>query len=161
MNVKKQFAEIYALLEENKNKKVSTIMPQLAALMTTKTAGGSDIGRTYLKDGETTYAVYCYYHKKWELTNIAEYGSKLNTATGFNTMCKEGVSSWTKQQRVYKKHREQLLMQLAAGTILKDEFDSALELYESDRKAIDVRCDEHGFETAEEAKAEYLKENGL
>lgn len=155
MNVKKQFAEIYKLLEENSNRKVSTILPQLAALMSTKTAGGSDIGRTYLKDGDRTYAVYCYYHKKWELTDVAEYGSKLNTATGFNTMCKEGVSAWTKQQRAFKKQREALLMQLLANEIEKDEFDSALAIAEEERKAIEVRCDEHGYETAEEAKVAY------
>lgn len=154
MNVKKQFAEIYKLLEENKNRKVSSILPELAALMSTKTAGGSDIGRTYLKDeAGNTYAVYCYYHKKWELVSQAEYGAKANTATSLNTMCKEGVSAWTKQQRIYKKGREELLMQLASQDILKDEFDSALAVLEEERKAIEVRCDEHGFETAEEAKS--------
>lgn len=150
MNVKKQFAEIYKLLEENKNRKVSSILPELAALMSTKTAGGSDIGRTYLKDDEgNTYAVYCYYHKKWELTNVAEYGSKANTATGLNTMCKEGVSSWTKQQRTYKKLKDALVMQLVKQEITNDEFESILEEYEEQRKAIEVRGDEHGFDTVD------------
>lgn len=156
MNIKKQYAEIFALLEANQNRKVSTIMPQLAALMSAKTSGGSDIGRTYLKNeaGEV-YAVYCYYHKKWELTSVAEYGSKLNTATGFNTMCKQGVSMWTKQDRRYKKAREALLMQLAAQEIDHDEFNSAMEQEVEQKKAIEVRDDEHGYETAEEAKAAY------
>jgi hypothetical protein len=121
----------------------------------TAKSGGSDIGRTYLKDGEATYAVYCYYHKRWELVSVADYGSKQNTATGLNTMCKEGVSSWTKQQRAYKKVRETALMQLAEGAIDKAEYEALMDQAEINRKAIEVRDDEHGFETAEETETAY------
>ena len=48
-NIKKQFVEVYELLEANSNKKVSTILPELVELMSRKTNGGTN-GHTYKKD---------------------------------------------------------------------------------------------------------------
>lgn len=150
MTIKKQFEEVYAFLEANKSKKVSTVFDDLVALMSSK-SGGSDIGKTFLKDAEgNVIAVYCYYHKKWESVKVAEYGIKTNTATGLNTMCKEGVSSWSKQQRAYKKTNEDLLKQVAAGELSPEDLQSKMDEAETIRKQIEVRNDEHGFDTAEE-----------
>lgn len=155
MTIKKQYEELYAFLEANKNKKVSSIMADVIAMMSSK-SGGSDIGKTFLKDEEgNVIAVYCYYHKKWEATSVADYGTKANTATGLNTMCKEGVSSWSKQQRTYKKANEQLLQQVAAGELSAEDLPAKMAELETDRKAIEVRSDEHGFDTAEEFTAWY------
>lgn len=156
MTIKKQFEEIHSFLETNKAKKVSTIFDELVALMSAK-SGGSDIGKTFLKDSEgNTYAVYCYYHKKWELTNTAAYGVKINTATGLNTMCKEGVSSWSKQQRLYKKRNEELLQLVAKGELSAEDLPNMMAEAEELRKGIEVRSDEHGFENVEEA-AQFLE----
>lgn len=150
MAVKKQFEEIYALLEANKNKQVKTIMADLLILMQSKSSG-SDLSRTFIKDdeGNVTY-VYCYYHKKWESVKVAEYGVKANTATGLNTMCKEGVSSWTKQQRAFKKAQAELLQQVAAQELSPEDLPALMEQLEAERKTIEVRNDEHGFDTAED-----------
>lgn len=149
MTIKKQYEEIYAFLEANKNKKVSTIFDDVVALMQSK-SGGSDIGKTFLKDAEGNVThVYCYYHKKWESVLTAEYGIKANTATGLNTMCKEGVSSWSKQQRTYKKRNEELLMLVSKGELSVEDLSAQMELAEADRKAIEVRNDEHGFDSVE------------
>jgi hypothetical protein len=115
--------------------------------------GGSDRGKgkTFLKDSEgNTYAVYCYYHKKWELINTAAYGTKTNTATGLNTMCKEGVSSWSKQQRLYKKRNEELLQLVAKGELSAEDLPNLMAEAEELRKGIELRGDEHGFENVEE-----------
>lgn len=150
MTIKKQYEEIYAFLEANKNKKVSTIFDDVVALMQSK-SGGSDIGKTFLKDAEGNVThVYCYYHKRWEAINIAEYGIKQNTATGLNTMCKEGVSSWSKQQRTYKKRTEELLSLVAEGELSAEELPALIEQAEAERKAIEVRNDEHGFNNVED-----------
>lgn len=149
MTIKKQYEETYAFLEANKSKKVSTIFDDVVALMQSK-SGGSDIGKTFLKDAEGNVThVYCYYHKKWEDVTIAEYGIKQNTATGLNTMCKEGVSSWSKQQRTYKKRNEELLMLVSKGELSVEDLSAQMELAEADRKAIEVRNDEHGFDSVE------------
>lgn len=153
MNIKKQYESIYAFLEANQTKKVSTILPTLIEMMQSK-GGGSDIGKTFLKNEEgEVIAVYCYYHKKWELVSVAGYGVKANTATGLNTMCKEGVSQWSKQQRTYKKHNDDLLMQVANGELSAEELQPLMHEADEVRKAIEVRDDEHGFNTMEELLA--------
>lgn len=150
MAIKKQFEEIYALLEANKNKQIKTVMADLLVLMQSKSSG-SDLNRTFIKDdeGNVTY-VYCYYHKKWESVKVAEYGVKANTATGLNTMCKEGVSSWTKQQRAFKKAQADLLQAVANQELSPEELPALMEQLEVERKTIEVRNDEHGFDTAED-----------
>lgn len=150
MAIKKQFEEIYALLEANKNKQIKSVMADLLVLMQSKSSG-SDLNRTFIKDdeGNVTY-VYCYYHKKWESVKVAEYGVKANTATGLNTMCKEGVSSWTKQQRAFKKAQADLLNQVANQELSPEELPALMEQLEAERKTIEVRNDEHGFDTAED-----------
>lgn len=115
VNVKKVFTELYAVLEANKNKKVSTVLPQLVELMSKSTNAVAETTR-YDEDGKLTH-VYCYYHKEWEDITECEYGAKKNTKSGLNTMCKVGVSNWTKQQRAKKKAESELLVKLASGDI--------------------------------------------
>ena len=154
--IKKQYQELHSLLmsalEEKPKVQLNTLMPQIIALMEAK-KGGSDKGTTFLKDDEgNVVAVYCYYHKKWELVEHIAYGKKANTATGLNTMCKEGVSCWSKQQRTYNKAKDELLMQLSQG----EELDIAEELakLEVARKEVLTHTDqEHSFDTHEELTA--------
>ncbi|AFV51080.1 hypothetical protein MS_01 [Vibrio phage VPMS1] len=156
--IKKQYQELHTLLTEalaDKPKvQLNTLMPQILALMEAK-KGGSDKGSTFIKDAEgNVLAVYCYYHKKWELVEHIEYGKKANTATGLNTMCKVGVSCWSKQQRTYNKAKDELLVQMAEG---KD-IDLAAELDKAEqaRKEVLEHTDqEHSFDTYEEV-ATYL-----
>ena len=125
-------------------------MPQILELVTKRASGGSDIGKTFLKDadGKVTH-IYCYYHKKWEEVAVAEYGLKASTASGYNTMCKEGVSAWTKQQRVAKQARDQLLTQLSNGEIAIDDLVPAQDAIEADRNVIVPRVDGHGYDSVE------------
>lgn len=158
--IKKQYAEIFALLEANQNRKVSTVMPELLALMQAK-SGGSDIGKTFLKDSEgNTYAVFCYYHKRWELVSGIEYGAKANTATGLNTMCKEGVSNWSKQQRVYKKAKDALLEQVADQVLEASEVPAKLDELEEARKAIVVHSleDTYSYDDSESCAQAFNEE---
>lgn len=151
MTIKKQFEELYAILEANQNRKVSTVLPELLKLMEAK-KGGSDIGKTFLKDAEgNVFAVFCYYHKKWELVEGIEYGKKANTATGLNTMCKEGVSSWGKQQRNHKKAKDALLMQIASQELSSEELPTMLDELEEERKAIveHTLADTYSYDDAE------------
>jgi hypothetical protein len=136
-NVKAQYQELVNLLEANKNKKVSTILPQIMELVTTKQKS-----RTFIKDDEgNILAIYCYYHKRWERLDECEYGKKASSSHGYNTMCKEGTSQWTKQQREAKKAKEQLLTQLANGEITQDELTSLMDEIEEQRTRIIPRED--------------------
>ena len=152
MAIKKAYQEIVALLEANENKKIKTLLPQIIALCEAKNGGGSEIGKTFLKDEDgEVLAIYCYYFKKWMPLCDVEFGAKKSTATGFNTMCKEGVSNWTKQQRVATKAKEGLLEQLTSGDLEAVDLPAAQEAIEEARKAIVASSeDQFHFETADE-----------
>lgn len=156
-NTKKVFEPLMQLLMDNQHMKVSELMPALAKLMQAKTGGGSDTGKTFLKDDEgNVIAVFCYYHKKWELVEHVPYGKKANTATGLNTMCKEGTSAWSKQQRDFKKAKELLLMQVCEGLLSGEELPEQMELAEEDRKLIvEGSLQEYSFDNVDDLY-EYL-----
>ncbi len=149
--IKKDFIELYNLLEANKNRKVSTILPELLELMTKKNnASGSS--NTFVKnDAGETIAVFCYYHKRWELVSECEYGSKKSTATGLNTMCKVGVSNWTKQQRAKKQAEAALLPMLSSGELTVEELPAAQAEIDAASKAIVPREDYPGYCDVNEA----------
>lgn len=149
--VKKQFEEIYAILEENKNKKVSTILPTLMELMSKKNNASGTVN-TFIKDDEgNVIAIFCYYHKKWELISECEYGNKRGTTTGLNTMCKEGISKWTKQQRVKKSAEAELLTKVSSGELAVEDIGAVqAEIIETSKEIL-PREDGHGFDSVEEA----------
>lgn len=130
--IKKDFVALIAFLEANSTKKVSTILEE-AKLMCTKKSNDKTFKLNDL--GEVT-EVYCYYHKQWEDVTVCEYGPKANTASGLNTMCKVGVSNWTKQQRVAKIQRSDLLTQLGSGELTIEELPEAEALIEANRNVI-------------------------
>lgn len=115
VQVKKVYAELFKFLTDNKNKKVSTILAEASVMMSKQTNAVAETTR-YDDKGVLTH-VYCYYHKEWECIAECEYGSKKNTKSKLNTMCKLGVSNWTKQQRAKKKAEGELLTKLSVGEI--------------------------------------------
>jgi len=161
--VKKAFQPIVDLMEqavaENPKAKVSDILNQVIAL--TAAAVSRGVGSTFIKNkaGETI-AIYDYYFKRWMPLvgeKAVEFGAKAKTATGFNSMCKEGVSHWTKQQREAKNAEQAILDEVAAGNLAIDQIASKRAEIEAARKAIVPT--EHGFATLEEVGA-YLTANG-
>lgn len=113
MKVKKAFVELVKFLEDNQNKKVSSILDDIKKMTMSK-----KIDSTILKNAKgEVVAIFCYYHKQWELVSDVDYGAKKNTASGYNTMCKIGVSKWTKQQRNAKNSSQQLLKDVSEGKV--------------------------------------------
>jgi hypothetical protein len=150
--IKKAYVELIQFLEENSRKNVSTILEEAKQMCMAKNSSGSDIGKTFLKDDEgNIIAIYCYYHKKWEVLEYVEYGKKANTASGYNTMCKEGVSNWTKQQRKAKQAKESLLEQLSSGELEVSDLQTKQDEIEETRKAIvEHSIKEASFSTMDE-----------
>ena len=146
-NIKKAYVEIVKLLQENENKKVSTILPQILEL----TQGKSNAKTFHCDEDGKVIAIFCYYHKVWELVDDVEYGNKSSTAHGLNTMCKEGVSLWTKQQRQAKQAKEALLEQVAKGEIQPNEIEDKNEEIEAQRQVVVAQDSRLGFDTLEEA----------
>ena len=142
-NVKKVFEEVVELLELHREEIVKDIFPAILELVTAK----SPLKVTYHHEGELV-AIYCYYHKQWELLSEVEYGAKKSSKTGFNTMCKKGVSHWTKQQRVGKKANADLLTGVATGAIEPALLPVELARIEEEKKAIVL--DVVGYDTEDE-----------
>lgn len=145
-NVKKAYTEIVALLEANKDKKVSSILDQVIELASAKTNRAE--GSTFIKDVQgNVVAIFDYYFKRWMPLvgdKAVEFGKKDKTATGLNTMCKEGVSIWTKQQNDAKKALATLLNKVAAGEVKPADIAKAQEEIETARKSINFPMDENG-----------------
>jgi len=132
MTIKKAFLPINAVLLANEDKKVKTIMDELVELMSAKGAGG---GATAIHRNEAgdVVGIMDYYFKVWLPVDYVEFGAKANSASGLNTMCKLGVSLWTKQQRDFKKGKEELLDRVASGDVLPTEIQEHLDALEEAR----------------------------
>lgn len=156
-SIKKVFAPVYALLVQaaEEGKKVKSILADIEELMAAKTGGGGGAATTFVKnDAGEAVAIFDYYHKKWVDPRIVEFGSKAGTATGLNTMSKEGTSNWTKQERAYKKAKDSLLTRVIAGELNQEGLQAELAALEEARKVVvPLRGDYQGFDTAEEAIA--------
>jgi len=153
MAIKKAFQGIHAFLVANENKKVSTILDEATELMSAKGAGG---GATSIhRDAEgNLVAILDYYFKKWLPVEFVEFGAKANSSSGLNTMCKLGTSLWTKQQRDFKKGKEELLNQVAAGEVQPTEIQDELDKLETERGYVaDYPIPELAFESVEELEA--------
>lgn len=159
-SIKKAFLPIVELLQANEGAKVSKILPQIIELASAKTARSE--GANFIKNeaGETV-AIFDYYFKRWMPLvgeKAVEFGAKAKTATGFNTMCKEGVSLWTKQQREAKNALNALLGKVASGEVAATDIAAEQEKIENTRK--EIAPTELGFATIDEVNA-YLAENGV
>lgn len=137
MTIKKAFTEVVAFLEANADKKVKSILDDVRSMCEAKAGGGGGAATTFAKDEEgNVVAVRCFYHQKWMNPQHVPFGAKATSATGLNTMCKSGVSHWTKQQRDFKKGQAELLKQVAAGEVAAADIAAKLEELEAQRKVI-------------------------
>lgn len=113
MSIKKPFVDVVNFLESHKKDKVSSILEQVKLMCESKKQAN-----TFIKDSNgNIVAIYCWYHKQWEVLKSVPYGSKKNSTTGLNTMCKIGTSNWTKSQTDAKKEKEKVLIGVSNGSI--------------------------------------------
>lgn len=146
MTIKKAFVELIDFLEANENKKVSTIIEEAKLMCTSKTAQ-----TTSIKDAnDNVIAIFCYYHKQWELVDEVEYGSKASSATGLNSMCKVGTSLWTKAQRTAKQENADLLTKVGSGEVAVEDIAAEQAAIEHRRTTIDETNKPAGFESEQE-----------
>ena len=154
--VKKAYAQVIAFLEENGEKKVKTVINDVIALCAPKSGGsGGGNASTFVKDENgVVVAVRCFYHKLWMSPAVVEFGAKASSATGLNSMCKDGVSKWTKQQRDFKTAQAKLLQAVSANEVAPDQIAAKMAELEAARATIVPMEDGYGFETPEEAIAD-------
>ena len=167
MSIKKSFIpliEFLAAKAEDASVTVASILEEVTAMASTKgrkTSGEAAV-TTMIKDAEgKVVAIFDYYFKRWMPLvgdEAVDFGIKASSASGFASMCKSGVSHWTKQQRDAKKALANILTQVESGELELSDIAAAKEAIEADRKLI-VETD-LGFATAEEIN-DYLIEQGI
>jgi len=146
-NTKKAFINLVYFLEKNKEKKVSTILDEVYKMTEAKTQQKT----SYSDEKGTVVAVYCYYHKQWELVKDVPYGTKASSTTGLNSMCKIGTSKWTKQNTRVKAIGNTILALLESGDLKPTEISDKKEELEAKAREIDVEDMPVGFKTLEAA----------
>lgn len=151
MTIKKAFQPIVSLLEEaDPSTTVADILPQVIEL--TKTArgsGGGGVANFHRNDDNEVVAIRCGYYKKWFDPREVAFGLKSSSASGYHTMCKEGVANWVRQNKEQKQAREQLLRDVANGEIDAADVPAVLAQIDEDAKAI-LDTDLVGYDTLEE-----------
>jgi len=133
MNIKKPFQEIVDLLNANKDAKVESILDDVIAIAMSKKQD-STVRRN--EDGDVV-EIFCWYHKVWE--PVEWYGKKASSHSGYNTFCKQGVNSWTKQQRDFKKAKGELLELLLEGEVAQEDLQDEISKLEGLRDEIHPR----------------------
>ena len=145
MTIKKQFEELMIILNENENRKVKTILPQILELVSTKKANSTHL---YNDEGRLI-GIFCYYHKKWEAIDEHDYGLKKHSKSGYNSMCKVGVNNWTKQTKIAKLAKEALLGKVASGELEVCDIKLAESMIDEER-AIIIESDLESWDNTDE-----------
>ena len=144
--IKKPYEDIVKFLEANENKKVSSILGDILLMCESKKQSS-----TVIKNADDkVIAIYCYYHKQWELLKDVPYGSKANSTSGYNTMCKVGVSKWTKAQRDAKNSLANMLTQVSEGKVEPSDIAKLQQDIEDTRNKIDATDMPIGFASEED-----------
>jgi hypothetical protein len=151
-SVKKVFQPLMTLLTANQSSKVSALMDQINELVSAKVGGGGGKATTFHRLADNTVAaVKCYYFQQWMDPRVVDFGAKAGSATGLNSMCKAGLSAWTKQQSVFKKAKEALLAEVAAGNVAPAEINDRIAELEQARDAIiEVPAEIQAFDSLED-----------
>lgn len=152
MAIKKAYQDIVSHLEANPDKKVKAVLQDIIEMASAKVGGGRNSDNVLRDADGNVIAVFCYYHKMYEPVADVEYGKKATSSTGLNSMCKEGTSHWTKQQREAKKAQEELLDKVMAGELAASDLEAARAEIDKTKKVVVPREDKIGFATLEEAQ---------
>lgn len=153
MAIKKVFQEIVSLLEANPESRVRELLPQVLELASAKSAGGGSATTFHRDEAGNVVAIRCYYHNLWMHPQLGDFGKKAGSASGYNSMCKDGQSKWTKQQSAAKKAKDALLAQVADGSFTGN-VQEEISRIEAEAKAVIPREDGYGFATMEECLAD-------
>lgn len=153
MAIKKVFQDIVSLLEANPESRVRELLPQVQELASAKSAGGGSATTFHRDEAGNVVAIRCYYHNLWMHPQLGDFGKKAGSASGYNSMCKDGQSKWTKQQSAAKKAKDALLAQVADGSFAGN-IQEEISRIEAEAKAIQPREDGYGFATMEECLAD-------
>jgi hypothetical protein len=158
--VRKTFVPMIDFLNANANKRVSTLLPTLLEMASSRTAQNDHVFYDAIT-GEV-YAVLCYYHQKYEIVGTekgqADYGNKAGSVTGLNNQCKEGTNAYSKRNREYKAANTELMNQLLSGKLTGEEGPAQKAAIDAAFLVVIPREDKVGFASKDELHAGAGKE---
>ena len=153
--IKKAFQPIISLLEENTDSIAPELLAKVKDLASAKVGGGGGKATTFHRDEEgNVVAIKCYYHGLWMHPEIGDFGAKKGSASGFNAMCKDGLSKWTKQKKAADTANAALLGEVVEGTLAAADIPARQAEIAEEAKVIVPREDGYGFATLEECLAD-------
>lgn len=154
--IKKAYQPIMTILAANIGETLTQeLYDEVEALTAAKQGGGGGAATTFHRnDAGDVVAVRCFYHGLWMSPQVEEFGKKASSASGLNSMCKAGVSKWTKQQSQFKKAKEELLEQVAAGEVAPAEINDRLAELDEARQAVEPLESGYGFDSLEDCLAD-------
>lgn len=155
--IKKAFQPIMSVLSAAlaANAVDQSVFDEVEALTLAKVGAGGGKATTFHKDENgVVVAVKCYFHKLWMDPRVAEFGTKASSATGLNSMCKDGVAKWTKAKSEAKKAEAAILTRLTAGEITAEDIPAEQARIAEEAAVIVPREDGYGFDTLEECLAD-------
>lgn len=157
-NIKKAYQAIIAHLETNSDKRVRDVLPEVIEMASAKQGGGGGVKSFHKNEAGEVVAAKCGFFGLWFPVigeGAVEFGAKASSASGLNTMCKAGVSAWTKSNSDYKKGRDQLLTDMANPENTDVTADNLADLLQGLEDAKNARPEAPGvgYETLEECAA--------
>lgn len=159
MTIKKAYQDIVNFLQENKDKKVASILDTVIEMASAQRMSAENTAIRDLKGN--VVAILDSYTQKWCALvgdKAVEFGVKANTSTGLNPMSKASLNQVNKQATAFKKASSDLLQQVAKGEVKPDQIQAKLAEFEEARKAV-VDTGE-GF-ASKEALLKYLEKAGV
>jgi hypothetical protein len=155
--IKKAFQPIMTVLATAlSNGEVSqSLHDEVEALTVAKVGAGGGKATTFHKNEDgAVVAIKCYFHKLWMDPRVADFGAKVSSATGLNSMCKDGVSKWTKNKSEAKKAEANILTLLTNGDITAEDIPAEQARIADEAAVIVPREDDYGFASLEECLAD-------
>jgi len=158
MQIKKQFTELITLLESNQEKMIKTILPQVLALCESKVATLNCL----FDKNKRAFAIYCYFHKQWEIVLEVDYSAVSKSPSGKSRLCKLGQKAFTAQQNAFKLVPSKVLELVESGKIKTSEIKETTSKLLQDTKTLIEETHQHDtnlYNTLEQVEAKLLEFN--
>ena len=157
--IRKPYKEVYEKLLDNKNEKVSKVLPEIEILIKSRQVAQI---RMHIRDGnKKVVAVHDSYFKRWMPLvgpDAVQFGKRNLSNTGLTPMCLDATREYSRKLAKAKTAATDLLGAVRKGDCLPEDIpdrQSQIEWEKNQRSTTDK-----GFKTKEEV-IEYLKVNGV
>lgn len=143
------YEELLNIVNTTPDMPASKVLVKLTPYIRKKSGKGSRSGKLAVYDQATGLprALFCTYHKKWELVPAAHYTKKSTSPTGYATACAEGTLYRRKQLADHRRSLAHLMNQITDGLITQAELKAANERDNLLLKRIIPRIDQNAYES--------------